>query len=262
MIYFPTIDSTNAEMHRRLAADALEHGTCIVADYQSAGHGQASNHWESADGKNLLFSILLHPREVAVADQFVITEIVSLAIRDALDAELDKTVRNHDEIAIKWPNDIYIGNKKVCGVLIENSVCGNALTDCIIGAGINVNQTVFTSDAPNPVSLANISGTTHDRNAILTTIYTAILDMYDRLASANDLSFRHDLHNRYMSHLYRRNGVHAFRRATSHAKNTSKNNETEIFRASIDHIDSFGLLALRLENGATQTFAFKEIAFI
>ena len=168
MQYIKNIDSTSTELRRRMSAEELPHGYCISADFQTAGHGQATNHWESEDGKNLLFSLLLRPSVIPASEQFVITEIVTLAIINALQDYI------RQRITIKWPNDIYVGDKKLCGILIENALCGPTIDTCIVGIGININQELFVSDAPNPVSLKQLNGRDNDRGEILTEIYQNI----------------------------------------------------------------------------------------
>lgn len=247
IIFYNEIDSTSAELHRLLRDNTLPHGYCIITDYQTNGHGQASNRWESENAQNLLFSILLHPTAIPPSRQFIITEIVTMAITLTLKDEIS------DEISIKWPNDIYIGNKKVCGILIENSICGNRITNCIIGVGINVNQSVFTSDAPNPVSLKQISGKKHERKIIIEKIYNNILDIYNNISNPdNQNNTQNLLHQYYMNHLYRRNGYHKYSDSKGH-----------IFYGKIDHIDQQGFLYLKdKDTNQTLQFAFKEVKFL
>ena len=176
--YLDTIDSTSTELRRRMSVEELPHGYCISADFQTSGHGQATNRWESEDGKNLLFSLLLRPTVIPAAEQFVITELVTLAIINALQDYI------RQQITIKWPNDIYVGDKKLCGILIENALCGPTIDTCIVGIGININQELFVSDAPNPVSLKQLNGRDNDREEIFGEIYQNIIryyaDMFDR----------------------------------------------------------------------------------
>ena len=122
-----------------------------VAEYQTAGRGQAGNSWESERGKNLLFSILTSPQNIAVADQYVLSMAGALALKAALD-------QYTDHITLKWPNDIYWRDRKISGTLIETTVKGKRIDRCVYGIGLNVNQRVFRSNAPNPVSLYNIIG--------------------------------------------------------------------------------------------------------
>ena len=240
------IDSTSLELRRRMSAEELPHGYCISADFQTAGHGQATNRWESEDGKNLLFSLLLRPIIIPAAEQFVITEFVTLAIINCLQDYI------RQQITIKWPNDIYVGNKKLCGILIENALCGSTIDTCIVGIGININQELFVSDAPNPVSLKQLNGRDNDRGEILEEIYQNILNYYDYLADNwqnNDI--KQSLHYEYMNNLYRRTGYHNY-----------STPEGEHFRAEIEDIGPQGHLTLRLESGELRTFAFKEVIFI
>ena len=243
--YLDTIDSTSTELRRRMSVEELPHGYCVSADFQTSGHGQATNRWESEDGKNLLFSLLLRPTVIPAAEQFVITELVTLAIINALQDYI------RQKITIKWPNDIYVGDKKLCGILIENALCGSTIDTCIVGIGININQELFVSDAPNPVSLKQLNGRDNDRGEILAEIYQNILNYYGYLADNwqnNDI--KQSLHYEYMNNLYRRTGYHNY--STS---------EGEHFRAEIEDIGPQGHLTLRLESGELRTFAFKEVIF-
>ena len=240
-----TTDSTSLELRRRMSAEELPHGYCISADFQTAGHGQATNRWESEDGKNLLFSLLLRPIIIPAAEQFVITELVTLAIINALQDYI------RQQITIKWPNDIYVGDKKLCGILIENALCGSTIDTCIVGIGININQELFVSDAPNPVSLKQLNGRDNDRGEILAEIYQNILNYYGYLTDNwqnNDI--KQSLHYEYMNNLYRRTGYHNY-----------STPEGEYFRAEIEDIGPQGHLTLRLESGEQRIFAFKEVIF-
>ncbi len=239
------IDSTSTELRRRMSVEQLPHGYCLSADFQTAGHGQATNRWESEDGKNLLFSILLRPTIIPASEQFVITEFVTLAIINALQDYI------RQQITIKWPNDIYVGDKKLCGILIENALCGPTIDTCIVGIGININQEIFVSDAPNPVSLKQLNGRDNDRGEILEEIYQNILNYYDYLADNwqnNDI--KQSLHYEYMNNLYRRNGYYNY-----------STPEGEKFAAEIEDIGPQGHLTLRLQSGELRIFAFKEVIF-
>ena len=243
--YLDTIDSTSTELRQRMSVEELPHGYCISADFQTSGHGQATNRWESEDGKNLLFSLLLRPTVIPAAEQFVITELVTLAIINALQDYI------RQQITIKWPNDIYVGDKKLCGILIENALCGSTIDTCIVGIGININQELFVSDAPNPVSLKQLNGRDNDRGEILEEIYQNILRYYDYLADNwqnNDI--KQSLYYEYMNNLYRRTGYHNY-----------STPEGEHFRAEIEDIGPQGHLTLRLESGELRIFAFKEVIF-
>ena len=151
-----------------------EANIAVVAEYQTAGRGCGSNTWESERGKNLTFSVLLHPTEIPADCQFRISEAVSVAICETLErcfrplSPADSSPNlGEQEISIKWPNDIYVGDRKICGILIENQLRGRLISDSIVGIGLNVNQMEFRSDAPNPVSLAQLTGHEEDREALL-----------------------------------------------------------------------------------------------
>ena len=148
-------DSTNRWLREHLEVDV------VVADFQTAGRGCGTNQWEAERGKNLLFSLLLHPHDVQAKDQFRISMAVSIALREML-------AQYADGFTVKWPNDIYWRDSKICGILIENRLQGSRIKDSIVGIGLNVNQTKFRSDAPNPVSLCQIVGHEVDRDSLLT----------------------------------------------------------------------------------------------
>ena len=129
-----------------------EEGVIVAARCQTGGRGQKGNSWEAQPGKNLTFSAMWKPRGIAAREQFSISEAVALAVVDFLeDAGINAKV--------KWPNDIYVDDRKICGILIEHSVMGTEISRTIAGVGINVNQREFLSGAPNPVSMASIAGT-------------------------------------------------------------------------------------------------------
>jgi len=146
IISFDSLPSTNNELKNRLKTNDLSEFTTILTSYQTNGRGQQSNVWESADGLNLTFSVLLKPVFLEPALQFYLSKIVALALTDVL-------MKYVDELSIKWPNDIYVGEKKIAGILIENSLMGSCIDTCVVGIGLNVNQLSFQSSAPNPISL-------------------------------------------------------------------------------------------------------------
>jgi len=170
--WFNSIDSTNLEATRQLA-DAPE-GSVWAAHYQTTGRGQRTHTWESEAGKNLLFSLLLHPHWLPAGDQFYISKAVSLGVYDFL---LTKGIR----AKIKWPNDILVGDKKIAGILIEHHLSGNALTASVIGVGININQEQFGDDVPNATSYKLETGRSLDVCEALPDIVSHILHHYRRL---------------------------------------------------------------------------------
>lgn len=234
-IYLDEVDSTNRYLLEYQPAEG-EDATICVADFQTAGRGCGSNSWESERGKNLLFSLLIHPTDIEAREQFHISMAISLAICDAMQSYGMK------DVSVKWPNDIYWKDKKLCGILIENRLSGTFIRDSIIGIGLNVNQDVFLSDAPNPVSMRQILGREFNRDEVLRRI----------LAKLNVCRCMVDFtYMRYNAMLYRRGkGFFPFRDASGD------------FMAEILETDRSGLLMLRKQGGEVQSYAFKEVQFI
>lgn len=210
----------------------------IYTSFQSRGYGQVGNSWESEGGKNLLFSTVLHPVTVKASEQFFISEAIALAVAETLDSEMDS-------VSVKWPNDIYWQDKKMAGILIENNLSGSHLKDCVIGVGLNVNQKVFRSNAPNPVSMFNITGKEYDVRHILETVLARFRSLY-RLGLEN----RVELHKRYMSRLFRL-GVQ-----------TTYHDATGVFSGRITSVEPDGHLHITSPDGRDRRYAFKEVQYI
>ena len=233
--------STNTYLSRLAAT--LPGGTVIYTPSQTAGRGQKGNSWESEDGKNLTFSMLIKRPPVKARDQFYLSEAAAIAVVEALTAEAG------DGFAVKWPNDVYWQDKKVCGMLLENSLDGSGIAHCVVGIGINVNQERFVSDAPNPVSLINITGREHDLMALLKHVCARIEQLVGSLADDNA---RADLHQRYMTALYRNDGqLHPYEDADGNR-----------FMASVAGIAPDGTLTLRHEDGTSRDYLFKQVKHI
>jgi BirA family biotin operon repressor/biotin-[acetyl-CoA-carboxylase] ligase len=231
--------STNQLMKELIRKNNTPEGFVVQTDYQTRGKGQGNNSWESAKGKNLLFSLLLRPQHIAIEDQFIISQIVSLGILKALSKLIPD---NADSLSIKWPNDIYLNNKKLGGILIENTLQGRIINASVIGIGLNVNQEEFYSDARNPVSLKQITGIEYPVYQIMNSVITHILHLYLEINPEQ-------VREQYMNNLYRRSGYHNFR---------SKNNS---FSARILDIASDGKLMLESVDGEISTYYFKEVEF-
>ncbi len=162
---FDELSSTNDHAAELLAPEHPSHtkskpaeGTVIRADSQSAGRGQFGSRWESAAGKNLTFSVILYPEWLEIEAQFYLSMAVALAVHNAV----CEVYRGPLPVQIKWPNDLYLGDQKMGGILIQNSLSGARIQSSIIGIGLNVNQLHFDPDLPNPVSLASASGHAFD----------------------------------------------------------------------------------------------------
>lgn len=231
-------DSTNRYL-RDLPENGDEEIVIAVADYQSAGKGQGSHTWESEDAKNLLFSIKVHPRWVPVRQQFLLSMAEALALKDALDSYVDG-------ITLKWPNDVYWKDKKISGTLIETSVDSKGIKTCIFGTGININQTKFYSDAPNPVSLCQILGHEVDREEVLQRIIAAFEQYYELLRRADYM----DVSGIYHMALYRRKGFHRYEDADGE------------FEGAFVEVEDDGHLVLHDKQGVIRSYAFGEIKFL
>ena len=209
--------------------------TTVTAEFQTAGKGQRGNTWEAEEGKNLLFSFVLYPSFLEARRQFILSQIVSLAIKEELS-------RWSDEITIKWPNDIYVRNRKICGILIENTLCGDSLTASVIGIGLNVNQKEFPPQLLNPVSMAMLTGREYD-----------LKDQLPKLCRFLKRRLGHyDNAEEYASRLYR---VGTFNEYVVCSTGAS-------IRARIVGVTDRGLLCLETEKGERLEFAFKEISYV
>lgn len=207
-----------------------------VSDYQSNGKGMGTNRWESEPGKNLLFSILIHPSWLPASMQYLLSMAEAIAVRDAL-AEIIC------DVTIKWPNDIYWKDLKISGTRIDVNLYGATLHDVIIGTGINVNQQTFHSDAPNPVSLTQITGREHSCEALL----KDILRRFTPLMDALHRGCQDEVIERYHKHLFHREGLHLYE------------DDNGTFMAEIDHVEPNGMLHLNLTDGTKRHYMFKEV---
>lgn len=238
-----SIGSTNTYLRELNGGDPAYDYEVAVASYQTAGRGQKGNTWESEAGKNLLFSILAHPHNIKVQEQFYISEAIALAVSDSVIAAIGPDYA--DGVSVKWSNDVYWKDFKMAGILIENTLQGSSILDTVAGVGLDVNQEVFVSDAPNPISLKNIAGREFDLEALLT-------DIVDRFIGYMELPDhkREDVDRLYRNRLYRREGYHRFR------------DEKGEFCACIEGIRPDGCLMLLTDNGEHRVYEFKQVQFI
>lgn len=206
----------------------------IYAGYQTAGRGQTGNSWESEEGKNLLCSILLPPDK----NLYFLNIAVSVAVCRAVTGYgLPVT-----GLTIKWPNDIYWQDKKVAGILVENAIIGNEIKYSIAGIGLNVNQTEWKSDAPNPISLRQITGQTYDIDRLMQDLLEAVQDVLQEPEEA--------IWAEYKTHLYRKEGFWPFE---------DRNGRLE---ARIEDVLPTGEIVLRTPNGQLHQYGFKQIKYI
>nr|WP_302687100.1 biotin--[acetyl-CoA-carboxylase] ligase [uncultured Prevotella sp.] len=238
IIRLEEIDSTNRYL-KNYREEGDEEMIVAVADYQAAGKGQGTHTWESEKGKNLLFSIKVYPHWIPVRRQFVLSMAGALAVKDALDSYVEN-------ITLKWPNDVYWNDKKISGTLIENTIDSKGIKSCVFGIGLNVNQLVFHSDAPNPVSLAQILGHEVDRDEVLKKILDGFEKYYELLRRADYM----DVSGIYHLSLYRRKGFHPYRDANGE------------FEGALVEVEDDGHLILHDRQGRIRSYAFGEISIV
>ena len=240
--YIPETVSTNQLMKEAFKLHTMPESLVIYTDYQTGGKGQGSNSWESAKGKNVLFSILLKPHSIPAEQQFLISQMVSLGVIDGLQSVLEGTPEL-EKISLKWPNDIYWKDRKLGGILIENIWRGNSIVSSVVGIGLNINQEEFCSGAPNPVSLHQITGQHHNLRAVLTSVTEAVLVQYQH---ADYQAIRKN----YLRKLYRNEGIWPFRDTSG------------TFEARINAVMPDGCLQLCDTSGILRNYYFKEVEFI
>ncbi|MEI6047815.1 MAG: biotin--[acetyl-CoA-carboxylase] ligase [Bacteroidota bacterium] len=239
LFFFENLPSTNTQTAQLLKSNGVPEGCVIYTNYQSAGKGQMDNKWESEDGKNLLISILLLPSMINPADQFIISMTISLGVCDFLKRYIPLC-------SIKWPNDIYVNNDKIAGILIENSITGNQIEKTIAGIGLNINQERFLSDAPNPVSLSLLTGLNFNLSICLNQLASDIDRRYKQLISEYFVQIR----NEYVSQLFRLNEWSNYR------------DQSGIFKGRIVTVADDGRLQVEKQSGKIIEYFFKEVEFI
>lgn len=216
--------------------------TTVIAERQTAGKGQRGNSWESEERKNLTFSTVFYPTFLKARQQFILSQIVSLSIKEVLDEWTGN-------ISIKWPNDIYWKEKKICGILIENNLAGSTITRSISGIGININQETFRSNAPNPISLKQITGQEHDCMELLGHILKKIQTYYQQLRADSSESIPL-ITSRYTDALFRKEGFHPYIDNSGH------------FLARLVRVETDGRFILEDKAGKEREYLFKEVQYM
>ncbi|MCF6279960.1 MAG: biotin--[acetyl-CoA-carboxylase] ligase [Flavobacteriaceae bacterium] len=239
IIKLDATDSTNTFLKELCREGDVDDFTIVITDYQTNGRGQMSSSWESIINKNLTFSILTKFNNLNIESQFYISKAISLAIYDTLFTVLST------KISIKWPNDILAEQRKICGILIENSVKKSKINYSIVGIGLNVNQTVF-KNLPNATSMKLISDRDFNLDGLLDKLVKNI-EKYIKIINANDFI---QIDNLYLKRLYKINTPTMFR----DAKET-------IFMGKITGISTNGRLQVELQSGDIEEFSLKEISF-
>lgn len=216
------------------------HMDIIWAEHQTAGRGQRGHVWHSVEGENLTFSVVLTPRFLPIVEQFLLSEVVALALVDTL---ADYGV----ECRIKWTNDIYAGDRKIVGVLIEHSLSVEHIERTIVGVGINVNQELFPAYLPNPTSMAKERGQHFERRAVLE-CFVEHLDVWYRRLEAGD---KEHVAAHYRQRMYRLDEWHSYALPSG-----------ERIDAAIRGVRASGELRLEHRDGHCEEYAFKEVEFV
>jgi len=238
-LHLPETSSTMTRLRCPDLSERREDFVLLTTDFQTAGRGQRGTTWEASRGDNLLFGFLCHPHFLSPQQQFSLSEVLALSVVQAL-------ADYCEGFTVKWPNDIYWHDQKICGMLLEHDLAPAHIRTTLTGIGINVNQTRFESDAPNPVSLRQITGVNVSRSALLANILRHFIFYYERLRSG---AFA-ELHRQYMLHLYRREGFFLYRDGAGE------------FEARITAIAPTGQLTLQRRDGEQRAYNFKEVALI
>jgi BirA family biotin operon repressor/biotin-[acetyl-CoA-carboxylase] ligase len=240
IIHLKETDSTNKALRELTLKEQLVDFTTVITDYQTDGRGQVNNTWVSDRGKNILMSILLRHKMLDIHNQFYISMTVASVICNTL-------TKYTDNVKIKWPNDIYVGNKKIAGILIDNRVHGKIITGTIAGIGVNINQESFPPEIPNPTSLKILCNKEFNRAEILNNIILLIpycVDMIDRGEWDN-------IKQLYMKKLYRNDGeFHMFK------------DDTGEFEGRITDIAPDGKILLEKKSGELRSYFFKEVEYV
>ncbi len=241
ILRFDEINSTNVFLYDKISEKNDISDTVVVASHQTAGRGMGKNRWESEAGKNLLFSIALNVNCLEAENQFKISQAVSVAIVETLSQFVD-----NQQLFIKWPNDIYFGDKKLAGILIQNTIEGRMMGISIIGIGLNVNQIEFSDDIPNPISLKMITGEEYDLENLLNQLIINIKNAVESLCTVEN---QEAINSIYVSKLYR------------YQKWAEYVYQNKVKSLIITGFDKYGRLLLQDKEGAEIVCDVKELQF-
>ncbi len=238
---FDQVDSTNKKAFELLKSGDLPDGTCLSAQFQTDGKGQIGRYWHSKFSENLLTSLLLKPHFLAFDEHYFLSICSALSIRKLL----SRYIFNKN-IYIKWPNDIYVENNKICGILIQNQLSTKKIKQSVVGIGLNVNQYDFPQQLPNPTSIYLESSKNIPTDQVLNQLFDDFEYYYLQLRNGR----LNELKSEYLEHLYRRNVLSRYR-----------DGNKRLFEGTILGIDSQGKLHMDVE-GESRFFDFREIETI
>jgi len=241
IIRFNSVESTNSTAHQMVATERPESEAVVWALEQSKGRGQRNNSWVVEPSKNLTFSIIVYPSYMPINRQFSLSEVAATSVASVI-SELVADA----PVTIKWPNDIYIGNKKVGGLLLEHSIMGSSIDYSVVGIGINVNQVEFPQSLPNPTSLAVETNAEYDLEELLEGFIQSFFSQLELLKSG----LYDEIHEKFKYKLFRNQGFHQFE------------NEAGQFTAKIADVRQSGEMVLEMADGRQVAYAFKEVSYV
>ena len=236
LVFVPDCPSTNTLALEISQQSPVKEGTVVITDEQTAGKGQRGNTWEAEPRQNLTFSVILKPTFLAVNKQFYLNIVICLALKDYLRQKTSGTLH------IKWPNDILVHEKKISGILIENQLQGNLISNSVAGIGLNMNQKSFRSATATSLSL--VIGQEFDLGEELSIVLGCIESRYLQLRQG-EYGILMDL---YLGGMYRRHEKHTFAA------------DGVTFEGVIEDVDSWGKLRIRTDDGV-RSFGVKEIRY-
>ena len=237
MIKIEELSSTNDYASEIVHNGFVPDFMVVMTDFQTKGRGQRGNHWVSAAGQNLLFSIVVHPTEIPIKEQFIISQAVSLALCEVVSLYCES-------VCIKWPNDIYVGDKKIAGILIENSLNNKKIATSIIGIGLNVNQTEY-DDVPNPTSLRAELGKELKRDEVLEQFLSRFRQLYASISTDAE-----KIRSEYKARLFQFEKMSQYKDVTG------------TFSGQIIDVADDGQLLIVDTNGGLRRYYFKEVQYL
>jgi len=238
-------ESTNTFAINLLKNNNIPDGTIILTDKQTNGRGQRGNSWHSEPGMNIICSLILHPKFISVIDYFLLSKITALAIQKTIQYFINNS---NQPVQIKWPNDILVSGKKICGILIENTIQQNNLKNSVIGFGINVNQIHFSENLPDSISMAKIASTTFNNELILEKFCSLFETYYIKLKNLK-MSL---INEEYLKNLYGFSQLILIKEVYPN----------QLLKGQIKEVKNDGELIFLLDDNSERNYRFKEIQFI
>lgn len=233
--HFESLESTNLYALQLLSKSKPIEGTAISTFNQTRGRGQIGSKWESEANKNITISFIFYPTFLPINKQFLLNCITSLAVQELITKYIQKPVN------VKWPNDIYINNNKVTGILIQNSLSHKIINSAVIGIGLNVNQTTFSPELPNPTSLAMETGKSFNLNELIADLCFFLEKRYLQLKAGHYSSIK----EAYLSVLYLYQQEVYFKRADGTTFKGAIQGITELGKLEVEHNDGLEVFDLK-----------------